>query len=299
MQQETKRPYLYLAALACAVLLFIALATQASHAPVSSSSISVSLGNSLVNVGGIETQTAAQPAPFPLSGENAPASLAPSGVEVSPFSLSPTAGAQASPEQSQPSAAQTPMPAATTTSGESDAQMQALLDQVYALMQNPAATTSTATQRTPAQQALYEYGNAAGLVVLSFDAAEQNASTVLQNWLSARTGQAQIAQVNALAGELTQAGASLSALASVPQSAQADNAALAQAYEAAGAQLKAAAATGDDDTATAAAIKSYDSTADSFTAAYLALSNLFSISGVQFSSSDPGSVFQFSGSSGM
>jgi len=151
-----------------------------------------------------------------------------------------------------------------------------------------------AAARTPEQQTLYDYGNQAGLAVLSFTNAHSDMAQVLQTWLADRNGASEKAQVLAIADGMQKAGESLESLAQVPASATAANKALGESYKAAARQLRAVSSAGSSDSSLIGALNAYNTTADQFTKSYLALSDLFTLHEVTFASSDTGSAFQFS-----
>jgi hypothetical protein len=152
--------------------------------------------------------------------------------------------------------------------------------------------------RTPAQQALYQYGNEVGSLVMGYDAAHSDQTQVLSNANNDRQNVSKQAAVKQIGQDLEVLGQGIAEITDAPAAAQADNAALAKSYIDVGTKLVAVGAAEPlQDPALVAAIKTYDTAVDSFNGSYIALATLFSLSNVNFSSGDPGSVFSFSPSS--
>jgi len=283
-----RHPYSFLFAGAGAALLAIVLfahsqsALSGGYAP----SVSISAGNTLINPfpsgnptipeppAIIQSPTNAAPyIPIVIGQTNAPAQTnAPVDILNA---LNASAGARSS---------------APATSAASDQ----LLQEVYSLIPSGVALPLVSKPRSAVQQALYGYGNTAGRVVLAFDDAHPDMAQVLKDWLADRGGAAKIAGVRSIALDMQKAGQSLGALSGVPPSADAANQALAKGYKDAGDKLLSVAAAGGSDSALVEAIETYDTAADSFTGAYVSLAGIFSLSGVTFSTNDPGSAFEFS-----
>jgi hypothetical protein len=281
----SKHPYSFLFAGAGTVLVVIALfarnnqsAPAAGYGPY----VSVSAGNTLVNPGmsnldqatDVQQTTVTQNSsstaryvPILITQTNKPTNA------TGPMTIPPTSP--------------------TPTSAEPNVSDQ-LLKEVYSLIPSGIAMPVIGKPRTPAQQALFEYGNKAGLVVLTFENAHVDMAQVLKEWLADRMNAGKIADAQAIARDMNTAGQSLAALPQVPPSAASANQALGRGYEDAGDKLLAVVSAGGSDAALADAMKTYNNSADSFTSAYIALADIFSLSGVTFSASDPGSAFQFS-----
>ncbi len=154
------------------------------------------------------------------------------------------------------------------------------------------ATTTSEQTQTPAQKALYDYGNEVGSYIESFETENPNEAATLTNQITDRGNADKAAAVEQLGQNLSQVGKSLLNIQDVPTSAVSDNTALAESYEEIGANLALVPqAQRDSDVVTA--IETYDTSADTFTRNYVALANLFASYGVVFAASDPGSVFTF------
>ncbi len=170
-----------------------------------------------------------------------------------------------------------------------------MIQYVYSLLPTGIRTPTEDTPRSPDQQALFEYGNKAGLAILTFHNNHANMTDVLKDWLADKTNKSRVDGVNMLADGLTYAGTSLEGIDGVPQVAEAPHGGLATALKNAGTKLRAIAQAGNrGDAALLQALKTYNAAADSFTQEYLALSTIFSLYDVHFRASDPGSAFQFS-----
>jgi len=174
----------------------------------------------------------------------------------------------------------------------------AFLQEVYALIPSGVTVfgTTRSEVRTPEQQALYEYGNKAGLAILTFENAHMDMADDLKNWFDNRASAAYDAPVVAIANDMIAAGASLASLPSVPALAADANKRLAASLKAAGEMLKAVTAENGDSNI-AEAMKTYNTSAEEFTRSYIALADLFTLHEVTFSQSDTGSAFTFSASS--
>jgi hypothetical protein len=160
------------------------------------------------------------------------------------------------------------------------------------------ATTTPSNGRTATQQALYLYGNEIGSYVEGYDAANSNQDTILSDANNDRQNATKAAAVERIGMSLETVGSGMAETTGVPASATSDNAALAESYTAIG---KALITVGQSealaDSTLVSAIEAYDAAVDTFNKNYIALATLFSVSGVTFSSGDPGSVFSFSSSS--
>jgi hypothetical protein len=157
---------------------------------------------------------------------------------------------------------------------------------------------NTTSGRTPAEQALYQYGNEVGSLVMGYDASHADQTQILSDANNDRQNAKKQAAVERIGQDLETVGQGIAEITDAPTSAQADNDALSKSYINVGTKLVAVGvAESLQDSALVAAIKSYDSAVDSFNGSYIALATLFSLSNVNFSSGDPGRVFSFSPSS--
>lgn len=156
------------------------------------------------------------------------------------------------------------------------------------------STSSSERPRTAMQQSLYEYGNNAGSYIQTYEDAHQNTAPVLKDQSIDRQNAQKGQAVKDIGQALKEVGVSLEHMDGVPESAQALNQGLARAYIDIGEKLSAIPdAIGDD--GFIQAIKTYNASVDVFTKRFVALAQFLSLSGVTFSSIDPGSVFTFSG----
>ncbi len=289
-----RHPYSFLFAGAGIVLLIIVITAknQSTPATIRGPEAYVSSGSTLMNPG--------ISAPGAYAQNNTPVSEpAMSGIAFSYTTPTPVSTPASFPTQ-QPLADTFPSVSVdndgtnftlSTSLSESDTVLKA----VYSLIPSGVSMPAAPQPRSSDQQALYEYGNEAGLAVLTFGDDYSDMAEVLKDWLSDRTSASRRARVERLADGLTQAGISLEQLPDVPPAAAAANAGLATAYKNAGEKMHAVAAAGSvGDTALVEAMQTYNATVDSFTASYIALANIFSIYGVNFNEGDTGSAFQFS-----
>ena len=152
--------------------------------------------------------------------------------------------------------------------------------------------------RTALQQALYTYGNDAGSYIQSYESGHQNTAPALRDQAADRQNKQKGQAVKDIGTSLTNVGLSLEHMDSVPDSVKAMNQALAQSYIDIGHKLSAIPDAPGDDTFIAA-IKTYNAAVESFSRSFVAVAQYLSLSGVTFSSIDPGSVFTFSGGGGL
>lgn len=160
------------------------------------------------------------------------------------------------------------------------------------------STSSPGRARTAAQQALYEYGNDAGSYIQSYEDAHRNTAPALTDQIKDRQNPQKIQAVKDIAAALRSVGTSLTSMDDVPESVRSLNLSLGEGYITIADKLSLvpdAAA----DSAFINAIKAYDSSVDAFTQQFVAVAQYLSLSGVTFQSTDPGSVFTFSGGGGL
>jgi hypothetical protein len=159
-------------------------------------------------------------------------------------------------------------------------------------------TTSPSTGRTPAEQALYAYGNEIGSYVEGYDAENSNQSQVLSDATNDRHNATKAAAVEAIGQDLETIGEGIGETTGVPAVAQGANTALADSYIEIGKDLVIVGQSESlSDSTLATAIENYDSAVGTFNKSYIALATLFLENSVTFSSGDPGSVFSFNSSS--
>ena len=156
------------------------------------------------------------------------------------------------------------------------------------------ATTSPRAGRTPAQQALYLYGNNVGSYIEGYDAAHSNQTQVLTDSYNDRQNPTKEKGVERIGHDLETIGTGIAETTGIPASAALANTALSNSYTEIGADLIAVAQSEAlADSALVAAIQKYDAAVNTFNKNYIALSVLFSTNGVTFGPGDPGSVFSF------
>ena len=149
--------------------------------------------------------------------------------------------------------------------------------------------------RTDIQQAIYQYGNEVGSLVMGYDASHGNQTQILSDANNDRHNAAKQAGVERIGQDLETVGEGLAEITDTPTALQAANTALSNSYIDIGKKLVAVGqAEPLKDSELVAAIQSYDSAVTAFNNTYVMLANLFSSYGVTFSSGDPGSVFSFS-----
>ncbi|HEY4516971.1 MAG TPA: hypothetical protein VJG64_03420 [Candidatus Paceibacterota bacterium] len=286
----SKHPYSFLFAGAGIVLIAMILLVRNQNIPMATNveSISFSSGNTVVNPGIVGGNPLTNP-PLPTPIEQGSTGSAP--YVAIPIGQTNASEGTTLPINTNPLASLLGTNvSAPTVPTESDQ----LLNYVYSLVPSGITTTPAPKARSVTQQALYTYGNAAGSIVLAFTNAHTDMAEVLKAWLADRANTSKVASAQSIARDMQTAGQSLAALRDVPNSAAAANQALAKAYEDAGKELLAVIAAGGSDSLLVEAMKTYDVAADSYTSSYVALVEVFSIYGVTFSASDPGSAFQFS-----
>lgn len=159
------------------------------------------------------------------------------------------------------------------------------------------ATTPSST-RTPSQQSLYDYGNDIGTLIQNFETLHANMASILTNQAEDRENSDKAQALKGLGLAYKDLAAHI-AQVEPPSTAASANTALAQAYTNVGDGLIAIPDAADGDTTFLAAIKSYDAKVDALNRALVAIATIFSISGVQFGASDPGSAFVFNGGGGL
>ena len=152
--------------------------------------------------------------------------------------------------------------------------------------------------RTQEQEALFHYGNEAGLAILSFEDSNTDMVERLKNWFENRKSDPSKASVERIANDMAAAGTALAALLDVPDVAREANQNLAKSLQAAALDLKAVTAASGD-SATFDAMKTYNTSAEEFIRSYLALADIFTLHEVSFSASDTGSAFTFPAQSGL
>lgn len=157
------------------------------------------------------------------------------------------------------------------------------------------STVNATPARTPTEQALYQYGNEVGSLIEGYDAAHRDETQVLSDANNDRQNAAKQAAVEKIGQGLETVGEGMAEISDIPPAATADNAALSANYIDIGKKLIVVGQSEPlQDSTLVSAIETYDTAVNAFGTNYIALANLFSLSGVTFGSSDPGSVFSFS-----
>lgn len=165
----------------------------------------------------------------------------------------------------------------------------------YAYSFIPRGLISTATPAktlTPEQKVFFDYGNAIGSPIKSFDGSHKNMVPVLTDFFRDHANKPKAAAVLSLANDYEQLGRSLASMAGVPKEASVLHDSLAQGYITVANGLAQLTKT-TSDKETVDAVLAYDKSADKFIKNYVAIVDLFSAHEVKFSPSDPGSVFAF------
>ncbi|RJR12865.1 hypothetical protein C4585_02800 [Candidatus Parcubacteria bacterium] len=156
-------------------------------------------------------------------------------------------------------------------------------------------TSEPEEERTESQEALYKYGNEAGLIIQLFEDRNRSMARVLKDQFEDPTNPEKNDALVGLGNALMGVGESLEILESVPEQTRTANARLAESYKKAGEKL-ALVPNALTDEEKIAAMLAYNAAAEEYVRNYISLVNIFSLARVRFSSSDPGSVFMFTAS---
>lgn len=153
-------------------------------------------------------------------------------------------------------------------------------------------------ERTPAQEALFQYGNEIGSVIMGYDATHRDQISTIEASDKDRQNAAKSAAVAQIGTDLELVGQKIAQIKDVPASVQGRNDSLSASYIAIGKKLEdIAQAQSGSDTALVTAIKSYDASINAFNTEYVMMAQSFINEGVTFGAADPGSVFSFNASS--
>ncbi|RJQ33460.1 hypothetical protein C4568_04745 [Candidatus Parcubacteria bacterium] len=298
-------PFALLFAGAGVILLTIIIIINGKTLPTSSFGIPVTT----VSTGGSTLQDPGISERYPTTGGTVDTTteIPPSDNAATSTSTSPTiplpSGSQAQPsaptQSTNPDEAPMPDPiltfggsSGTAASGPNTSLGDSILDQAYALMPTSyTLPTYVPVVRTPEQQALYLYGNMAGLTILTFSNEHADMGDVLTEWVESPSANKAAAQD--IAADMIHVGETLLALTGVPATASAANQALGLAYQESGQELQDVISGGGS----VNAMKSYNATVEDFTRSYLAVVDLFVASGVTFAPTDTGSAFSPQGAS--
>ncbi len=154
------------------------------------------------------------------------------------------------------------------------------------------------TDRTPLQQALYNYGNEIGSYIQSYEQQHPDQTQVLKNHIEDQNNPIKINAVVQMGRDLQGIGTSLLGMEDVPAQVSAAHKKLAESYQTIGKNLTLVPqAKGND--ALLSAIGTYNASADVFAKDLVALVGFFSMYGVTFSAEDAGNIFTFTYSGGM
>lgn len=154
------------------------------------------------------------------------------------------------------------------------------------------STTSTPVNRSDLQQSLFDYGNRAGAYIRAFDDAHTNMIQTLKNAYEDRSNPQKIAAAIKIGEDYQRLGENLEGMGDIPPSVASMHSAIANAYKDAGKKMILKLQTKTDNEFLAA-MNTYNESVLEFTRRYIALVTYFSAAGVQFSTTDPGSVFMF------
>ncbi len=300
-------PFALLFAGAGIVVLAIVIAFSGRIVPPSSSSGTVV---AIPGGGALQDPGISEPYTFPRSVQN-------TSIET-PSAAGEAQGATLPPLNPIPSNASPPQQAIAPSDGDSSAPTpvffgstdasfsgpdtslsDTLLSQAYAFVPSSySLPLSVPTVRTPEQQQLYNYGNQAGLAVITFSNAHADMADVLTVWVEDRDNGATEASAQEIATDMIALGDTLLGLSSIPASAASANQALGLAYQDAGEKLREVIDDGGQgDSVLADSMQEYNASAEQFTRNYLALVDLFTQSGVTFAPTDMGSAFSPQGTS--
>ena len=151
--------------------------------------------------------------------------------------------------------------------------------------------------RTPAQTALYQYGNDLGNIIKSFENLHQNQVSVFKDFAEDRANATKQAAMKKLAADYTDMGQTIGSI-EPPTQAKALHAALMKNYAAVGVAMAAIPSTLRDEDAVAA-MEAYDTVADSFVRSLVNVALVFPAYQIQFRNDDGGSVFMMPSGGGL
>ena len=164
----------------------------------------------------------------------------------------------------------------------------------YSYIPSGLITVPSPKTRTPTEAALYAYGNTVGTAVQSFESMNGNTTQILKDQAEDRSDPEKKATLQRLGRSYEQLGRDLSDMEHIPDDANGAHIAYATSYQTLGKNL-AEIADAPTDAEYLDAITKYNDSADNLTKRFLGLTALFSANNVTFSSSDPGSMFVFTG----
>ena len=155
------------------------------------------------------------------------------------------------------------------------------------------SVSNTPKKRNTLQQSLFEYGNAVGSYVKGFEDSHQNMLRILKDANEDRGDETKAAAAAQIGTDYIRLGSELALINEVPASAKTLHTAFSDANKTVGRNLRAL-ANAKTDAEFLSAIDVYNTSVEAYATHFVALANLFGAAEVQFSNSDPGSVFTFS-----
>ncbi len=188
-------------------------------------------------------------------------------------------------------------PAAGSAAASSNSTASSDIFSAFSYLPQGLISTTLEKPRTPEQEILHTYGNAAGAFIKRFEAGHPDMVSTLEAFTKDRTSAEGATGMRAIAADLTDIGASMLKMDNIPEEVRSAHETLAHHYEDIGAKL-AVIANSSTDEGYLDAITTYNAAADSFTGGYIALMTLFAISGVSFSAYEDGSAFSYPGGGG-
>lgn len=142
------------------------------------------------------------------------------------------------------------------------------------------------------QKPLYNWGQDAGSIVLSFEGEHPNQPQVLTDFINDRQNPSKIAAMKQLGADFAAVGENISNIDPDPSQMKTAAPALAKAYKEIGQNLAAIPdAVGDE--ALVKAILTYDTSAEAFVQKFVNVVQILQASGVKYSQNEPGGVFMF------
>lgn len=142
------------------------------------------------------------------------------------------------------------------------------------------------------QKALYEWGTAAGSVILTYENLHPDQPATLTNFMQDRENKGKIAAMKKLGADLAEVGDSIDNLGLIPPQMSMAAPALADAYREIGRNL-AAVPDAKSDNAIVDAILKYNASAEAFAQKYVNVVLIFQANGIKFTQDEPGGVFMF------
>ncbi|MBI2610652.1 hypothetical protein HYW60_01810 [Candidatus Kaiserbacteria bacterium] len=154
------------------------------------------------------------------------------------------------------------------------------------------STSTRGEELTPTQQALFNYGNEAGLYIQSFEDMYRSAPQILKDQFEDREDPEKNAVLLSLARALGDVGEQLAEM-EVPSEIVSSHQKVAASYRELGAKLSAVPEANTDE-AVLNAMLAYNAAVEAYVRNYVSLATLISAYGVSFAPEDAGSIFTFS-----